>query len=172
MRRSNRLAAFASFTVALALLTGCGSSTTTTATTSPAATTSGTATTSATAELEKYRADLKPTNEEIESARRTLEKVHFTGSNYSEVSGALLTYLAAYRVYLRELEQTHAPLAVASVAASYIAHLRQHLADLEAAAKAAAGQDSAALSADLEKAHAAAKECTAAGTLYAEACRW
>jgi hypothetical protein len=166
MRRRNRLAALASFTVGLALLTGCGGSTTTTATTSP------TTAASPTAELEKYRAELKPTNEAIESARHSLEKVRFTGSNYSEVSGAFVTYLSAYRVYLGKLEQTHAPLAVASVAEGYAKHLRQHLAELEAASKAAAGHDGAALSADLEKAHTTAKECSVAGTLYAEACRW
>ena len=96
----SRLAALAPFTAGLALLAGCGGSTTTTAATSPGAAASPTA------EVEKYRAELKPTNEEIESARHTLEKVRFTGSNYSEVAGAFLTYLSAYRVYLRELEQS------------------------------------------------------------------
>jgi hypothetical protein len=160
------LAALAPFTVALALLAGCGSSTTTTATTSP------TATSSATAEVEHYRAELKPTNQEIESARHSLEKVRFTGSNYSEVSGTFLTYLAAYRVYIRELEKIHAPISVAKVAEDYVTHLKVHLVDLEAASNAAAAHEGAAVNADLEKAHAAAKECSIAGTLYAEACRW
>ena len=159
------LATLAVVAVVPALLAGCGSGTTT-------STTSPTAAASPTAEVERYRAELKPTNEKIESARHTLEKVRFTGSNYSEVAGAFLTYLSAYRAYISELEQTHAPLSVATTAEGYITHLRQHLADLEAASKAAAGRDGAALSADLQKARAAARECTVAATLYAEACRW
>jgi len=157
----NRLVALALFPVALALLTGCGGGTTTT-----------TATTSPTAEVEKYRAELKPTNEAIESARHTLEKVRFTGNNYSEIAGSFTTYVYAYRRYLRELEQTHAPLSVARAAENYVALLRQHLANLEDASKAAAGHDGVALSAALEKAQASARECASAGTLYAEACRW
>jgi len=156
----NRLAALALFTVGLALLAGCGGGTTTTAATSP------------TAEVEKYRDELKPTNEGLESARHTLETVRFTGSNYSEISGAFVTYLYAYRAYIRELEQTHAPLSVAKAAESYVARLRQHLTNLEDASKAAAGHHGAALSAALEKARASARECASAASFYAEACRW
>jgi hypothetical protein len=159
-----RRATLALFTVALVLLAGCGGGTTTTATT--------TATTSPTAELEKYRAELKPKNEAIESAKHSLEKTRFTGSNYSEIAGALATYIGAYGTYLRSLEQTQAPISVARAAESYVTLLRQSLVNLEAASTAALGHDGAALSADLEKARTKARECSAAGAFYAEACRW
>jgi len=152
--------------VSLALLAGCGGSSTKSAT-SPA-----TAATSPTAELATYRAALKPKNEAVESARRSFEKVRYTGSNYSELASAFTTYTSAYEAYLTGLEQTQAPISVANVAQSYIAHLRQHLGDLQEALKAAQGHDGAALSADLQKARASAKECTVAASLYAEACRW
>jgi hypothetical protein len=151
----------------LALLAGCGSSSTTTSTTSAT-----TGTTAPTAELEKYRAELKPKNEAVESARHNFEQVRFTGGNYSELEAAFRTYINALNTYLKALEQTQPPVAVASAAQSYISHLRQHLGDVEQALKSAEAHDTAALTADLEKAHASAKECSVASNFYAEACRW
>jgi hypothetical protein len=162
----NRLAVLAIFAAAVTLIAGCGGSTTTTHTTS------STAETSPTAELEKYRAEIKPKNEAVESAKRALEKVRFTGSNYSELVTAFTTYIKAYQAYLSGLEQVKAPISVAKIAESYFAHLRQHLADLQEAMKAAVGHDGAAVSADLERARASAKECSTASAFYAEACRW
>lgn len=164
-----RTAAPAVTVMVLALLAGCGggSTTTTTTATSP---TAGAA--SSTAELEKYRAELKPKNEAVESARRSFETVQFTGSNYSEIEAAFTTYTNALGTYLKSLEEAHAPVAVAGAAQSYVSHLRQHLRDVEQALKSARAQDGAAVSADLEKAHTSAKECTVASNFYAEACRW
>jgi transaldolase len=161
-RPHNRLAVLAIFAAAVALIAGCGSSTTTTST----------AQTSPTAELEKYRAEIKPKNEAVESAKHALESVRFTGSNYSELVAAFTTYIKAYQTYLTGLEQVTAPISVAKTAENYFTHLRQHLANLQEAMKAAVGHDGAAVSADLEKAHAAAKECSTASAFYAEACRW
>lgn len=160
------LIGFGLVAVAVVLLAGCGGGTTT-STTSPT-----TATTSATAELEKYRAELKPKNEAVESAKAQLEQVKYTGSNYSELATAFTTYIGAYKAYLSGLEQTQAPISVASAAQIYITHLRQHVHDLEQALQAAHTRDGAAVSADIEKARTSAKECAAAGSLYAEACRW
>jgi len=170
MRRCNSIKNLATLMVAAAaaaLLAGCGGGTTTASTTNAT-----TGTVSATAELEKYRAELKPENEAVESARRNFEQVHFTGSNYSEVEAAFASYITALHSYLKSLEQTQPPVAVASAAQSYVSHLQQHLGDVEQALKSAQAHDAAAVTADLEKAHTSAKECTVASNFYAEACRW
>ena len=163
---TGHLARLAVVAMAAAFLAGCGSTTTTS---SPSTTT---ATTGATAELEKYRAELKPQNEAIEAARHNFEQVHFTGSNYSEVEAALTTYANAVAAYLKSLEQIQPPVAVASAAQNYTSQLQKHLGDVEQAAKSARAHDGAAVTADLEKANTSAKECTVASEFYAEACRW
>lgn len=160
------IATFMVVGAALAPVAGCGSSTTTNATSAT------TRTVSATADIEKYRAELKPKNDAVESARRNFEQVRFTGGNYSELDAAFKTYIGALESYVNSLEQIQPPVAVSSAAQSYISHLHQHLGDVERALKSAENHDAAAVTADLEKAHASAKECTVAGNFYAEACRW
>lgn len=159
----NPFAVLAIFAAVAMLIAGCGGSTTKTHATSE---------TNPTAELEKYRAEIKPKNEAVESGKRALESVRFTGSNYSELVAAFTTYIKAYQTYLSGLEQVKAPISVAKTAENYFAHLRQHLADLQDAMKAAVDHNGAAVTADLERAHAAAKECSTASAFYAEACRW